>query len=136
MAPFALWALGFPQGAGAQWVKRDLIQRLHSLPTYASWGRRLRGEFDAIRVFRNASVHSGFREQDITPATLASYEHLMTLATARVLNHAKTALALGATNQVELVEYLPLVFEANSNVVNDVQGTVIYGLEHPLPTFR
>lgn len=131
IVPQVSWCLGFPMGKGAALVDPTLRGKLQSHPHYASWRKEVQRRLESIRSFRNDSVHSGFREQDVSGADLRGFEELLTMTAPRVMHFATQALVLGAETQADLIEYLPVILQTLPNLVNDLHGTVIYLLENP-----
>jgi hypothetical protein len=123
------WALGFPNGKNRNSVSSVLIDNLSSHPKYAYWNKELIAIIDNIRVFRNDSVHSGFRSADFTKKELELYSQIMTFGASRCQAAVQQALINGLSTVSEFKEYISIIFEENINVVNDVHGTILFSLE-------
>jgi hypothetical protein len=132
IVPRVMWSLGFPNGAGAAVLSRAFVKRLAEHDTIRAWKAQLDDRLKAVRSFRNDSVHSGFRPQDVARAKLAEFDEVALLACSRVQNCAKAGVLAGLSTAADLLEYLPLLVEADLNYVNDVHRTILYGLEHAI----
>jgi len=71
------WFLGFPNGKYRNDVSTSLLAGLVSHPKYNYWNKKIIDVVDKIRVFRNDSVHSGFRSVDFTKKELELYSQVM-----------------------------------------------------------
>ena len=129
--PVVMVALGFPLGADSLVVNADVQKRLSSHPRYRVWRDKVRLRLEAIRAWRNKSVHSGFRPWDIDQSDLRSFDQLSVLACARARGLLQQALLAGITTIDEAREYAVPLLEAKQNLINDVHGTIIYSLENP-----
>lgn len=122
--------LGFPGGTYSKNISRDLLKVLSSNAAYFKWKKEIRDVVDDIRVFRNNSVHSGFRSIDCTPDKLRLYGRLMTLASSRC----QGAVAFALTNRIDTVsefkECAGLVFENRAGVENDIIGNIVHILDN------
>lgn len=135
ITPRIMWALGFPTGNGAGLLSRTFTSALQAHPTIGGWRQQVENLLRAVKTFRNDSVHSGFRLQDIPRKQVRDFEQIMVLACARVQQTVVAGIQAGMTTSAELLEYLPTLTENNSNYINDIHGTVIYSLEHDHRTF-
>jgi hypothetical protein len=131
VVPAVMVGLGFPLGADAYVVNQSLQTQLSSHPRYRQWRDQILDRLTAMKAWRNKSVHSGFRPWDIEPAELASFDRLSLLACARARGLLQQAVLKGLTTIEEAREYAVPLLESNTNVVNDVHGTIIYSLENP-----
>lgn len=126
------WSLGFPNGRLRSELSSRLLQQLESHNKYRYWGKRIEESLDKIRIFRNNSVHHGFRIKDFSNNDLKLYENIMIYSVSRCSALVKRALLNNIDSLSELKEYLPYLFEMNSNVVNDVHHNIIYSLQNSL----
>jgi hypothetical protein len=131
IVPRIMWLLGFPCGPGAAALSRAFTARLSQHKTISAWKSQIEDRLRKMRGFRNDSVHSGFRPQDIPRNVLGDFEHITLIACARVQACAKSGILGGLSTAEELFEYLPVITEANSNYVNDVHNNILFGLENP-----
>lgn len=131
--PRVMWALGFPTGQKAKVLSAGFVDRLSAHPTYSSWRGQIEKRLDAVRRLRNDSVHNGFRPQDMSRQVLREFDEITTLACSRVQSLARASVIAGLRSAADLFEYLPVLVEDDDNYINDVHGTIIYGLEHPAP---
>jgi hypothetical protein len=131
VVPAVMVGLGFPLGSDAHVLNPSLQIRLASHPRYRQWREQILDRLTAMKSWRNNSVHSGFRPWDIDPAVLDSYDRLSLLACARARGLLQQAILKGLTTIEEAREYAVPLMESNANVVNDVHGTIISGLENP-----
>lgn len=127
IAHYIRWFLGFPSGTGAQYV-RQKIKLLEAHPRYVEWGKKIIDSLEKIRIFRNASVHSGFRRYDFSEKELALYEKILTLGSARCQNAVFTAISNYLKTVQEFKEYVGLIFD-DCTEVNDIHGNVLFMLE-------
>lgn len=123
------WFLGFPNGKAGKDVPLKINNKLNSHPKYAYWKREIISIVDKIRVFRNDSVHSGFRSIDFTRNELELYSKVMIYASSRCQASVQLALLNKILTVSEFKEYICLIFEQNSNLINDVHGNIIFSLE-------
>jgi len=123
------WFLGFPNGRLKNDVSPLIISALSAHPKYSYWNRRIINIVDQIRIFRNYSVHSGFRQVDFTKKELDLYSQVMIYSSSRCLHAVQTALINGISTVSEFKEYIALIFENNNNIINDVHGNIIYVLD-------
>jgi hypothetical protein len=123
------WFLGFPNGRCRNDVSPLLINNLSDHPSYDYWNKELVKVVDNIRVFRNNSVHSGFRSVDFTKNELELYSQVMVLSASRCQAAVQQALINGVSTVPEFKEYISVVFEENKNLINDVHGNILFSLE-------
>jgi len=135
ITPRIMWALGFPTGSGAGLLSRTFTSALQAHSTIGGWRQQVESLLRAVKNFRNDSVHSGFRLQDIPRNQVRDFEQITVLACARVQHTVVAGIQAGMVTAAELLEYLPILTENNSNYINDIHGTVIYSLEHDHPAF-
>lgn len=123
------WFLGFPNGKSELEVSVHIKNSLNTHPKYEFWKKRLPLIIDKIRIFRNDSVHSGFRGVDFKKDELDLYSKVTRFGSSRC----QSAVQLALINRIETVsefkEYISSIFEENSNLVNDIHGNIIYNLE-------
>ncbi|TWI48947.1 hypothetical protein IQ22_04080 [Pseudomonas duriflava] len=123
------WFLGFPNGKNSQDISPLLIKQLRSHSRYDFWSKEIFSKIDEIRIFRNDSVHSGFRSVDFTKKNLKLYNKLMILGCSRCQSAVKHALLNNLSSISEFKNYISAIFESNGNLVNDVHHTVIHLLD-------
>lgn len=123
------WFLGFPNGRCRNDVSPSLLESLNNHPRYDYWNKELVTIVDKIRIFRNDSVHSGFRSVDFSISELELYSQVMVFSASRCQAAVQSALINGISTVTEFKEYISIVFEENVNVVNDVHGNILHSLE-------
>lgn len=128
--PRVRWALGFPNGAGAQFLSSKFQARLQAYPNYRSLSQLVHDRLEGVRGFRNNTVHSGFRQQDISREDLSKFDLITALSCGRVQKLVQAGIRYGLETPQDLLEYLPLLIESDPGYVNDVHGTVFYSLLH------
>lgn len=122
------WCLGFPNGKQSLNIPKDLIKKLQNHDRYEHWKKNLPLILDRIRIFRNESVHHGFRSVDFSNRELNLYCEIMTYSSSRCLAAVKTALVNKIAHACEFKEYIHLIFESNENIVNDVHNNILFSL--------
>lgn len=120
------WFLGFPNGKNRNSVSSSLLKNLSSHPKYAYWNKELTTIIDNIRVFRNDSVHSGFRSADFTKKELELYSEIMIYGASRCQAAVRQALIDGLTSVSEFKECISIIFEESVNVVDDIHGNILF----------
>jgi len=130
IAPYIRWFLGFPSGTGAQFVSNEKNNRLKANEQYEKWKKKLTDALEKIRIFRNDSVHSGFRRFDFSNDELVLYEKIMIFGTSRCQDAVFTAMSNNLKTVSEFKEYVGIIFDSNDNMINDVCGNILYGLEN------
>lgn len=123
------WFLGFPNGKNRSDVSVTTLLKLREHPSYDFWNKELIEIFEKIRVFRNDSVHAGFRSTDFTKNELNLYSQIMLFGASRCQSAVRFALIAGIKNVSEFKEYIPIIFEENCNIINDIHGNIIYSLD-------
>lgn len=123
------WFLGFPNGKQSQNVSKTIISKLESNPRYGYWKKELAEITDKIRIFRNDSVHHGFRSVDFSSKELELYNQIMVFGTSRCQAAVQQALINEISTASEFKEYIALIFEQNNNLINDVHGNITFSLD-------
>lgn len=123
------WFLGFPNGKHRACVSRPLLADLTNHPRYTYWDKKITETLEKIRIFRNDSIHSGFRSIDFTKKELELYSTIMIYGASRCQTAVKTALLNRIKTVSEFKEYIPTIFEENKNLVNDVHGNILFTLD-------
>lgn len=123
------WFLGFPNGKQRQDVSPQVLTKLSNHPKYGFWSSNLTTTVDDIRIFRNDSVHAGFRSVDFTKYDLELYSQIMIFSTSRCQAAVQSALMNGISSVSEFKEYIGLIFESNQNLINDVHNNIIFSFE-------
>lgn len=136
IVPRLRWSLGFPNGRGLRLLSARFAQRLAAHPTIAAWDGEIGDLLVQVKKFRNDSVHSGFRRQDVPRETLRAFDKITLLACGRVQGLAQAAIRAGLPSARDLFDYLPLLVECDANYVEDVHGTILFTLENPMPFQR
>jgi hypothetical protein len=136
IVPRVKWALGFPNGIGLKSLVSKFQTSLQAHTSYIPLSRLVQERLEKVRVFRNNSVHSGFRHQDVSRNDLRDFDMITALACGRVQQCAQNGIVSGLTVAQELFDYLPLLIENDPRYVNDVHGNVFYYLQHPSLHFR
>lgn len=124
------WFLGFPNGKARSTLDENLIKTLESHKKYKKWSGKIIDVLEEIRIFRNDSVHSGFRAFDVSKDDLELYSQVMIYAASRCQGAVRSALLNKITTVADFKEYLPVIFEENKNIINDVHNNIIFSLEH------
>lgn len=124
-----MWAFGFPRGQGSNLVTRKASRLRREVENHDVWKMACSTRLAAIREFRNRSVHNGFRHYDISPRELLDFDIMTYHACAAVQRQVELGLVYGFQTAAELLEYLPLLFEASCDS-NHVRK-LIEGLQHP-----
>lgn len=124
-----MWAFGFPRGQGSNLVTRKASRLRREIESYDAWKMACSTRLAAIRKFRNRSVHNGFRHYDISPRELLDFDIMTYHACGSVQRQVELGLDYGFQTATELLEYLPLLFEASCDS-NHVRN-LIEGLQHP-----
>ena len=133
IVPRLLWALGFPNGPGAGVLSAAFVKALGAHPTIGAWKRQIEDRLLRMKTFRNDSVHSGFRRQDVSATVLKDFDEITMLACARVQSCARAGVMAKLSSAAELFDYLPVLVETDARYVEDVHGTILFGLENPMP---
>lgn len=123
------WFLGFPNGKYRNDVSKSLLKNLANHPKYSYWNKKIIEVVDKIRVFRNDSVHSGFRSVDFPKKELELYSQVMVYGASRCQAAVQSALISGISTVSEFKDYMPEIFEENSNIINDVHGNILFTLD-------
>lgn len=122
------WFLGFPNGSQRNDVLCSIIKELRKHPKYDYWNKELITIVDDIRIFRNNSVHSGFRSFDFTKKKLKYYKEIMAYSAPRCQNAVRYALINGISTVSEFKEYVAIIFEENIRI-NDVHYNILFSFE-------
>jgi hypothetical protein len=124
------WCLGFPNGKKRNEVSNLILNSLNNHPRYEYWSKEIVTIVEKIRIFRNDSVHSGFRSVEFTKYELELYTYVMTFGSSRC----QGAVNIALTNKIETVsdfkEYIGIIFEGRVGLINDVHGNLIYSLDN------
>ncbi len=128
--PLIRWFLGYPNGDLARHVDSSTIAKLRSNPLYDKWKQKILKSLDEMRIFRNNSVHSGFRNVDYSVTEVKFYNQLISYGCSRCQGAVVTALGDGVKTVKEFKENIYYFFETNRNLINDIHGTILYSLEH------
>lgn len=124
-----MWAFGFPRGQGGNLVKRKASLFSNEIEYHSTWVQTCATRLEAIRKFRNHSVHNGFRHYDISPRQLLDYDIMAYQACGSIQRQVELGIAYGFQTAADLLEYLPLLFETccESHHVKNL----IHALQHP-----
>lgn len=123
------WFLGFPNGKLRNDVSPLLISALADHPKYSYWKNKITVIVNNIRLFRNNSVHSGFRAVDFKKKELELYSQVMIYSSSRCQAAVQNALINGVSTVSEFKEYTAVIFEENKNIINDVHGNILFVLD-------
>jgi len=123
------WFLGFPNGSKSQLVSKALIEELSSDSRYLFWKSKIVKKIDEVREFRNDSTHHGFRTIDIPKEQLVLYNQIMILGVSRCQTAVQTAIINKISTLSEFKDYMPIIFEQNKSLVNDVHKNILFLLE-------
>ena len=123
------WFLGFPNGKHINDVSTSFLENLSDHSKYEYWNKELITIVDKIRIFRNDSVHSGFRSVDFTKYDLELYSQVMVFSTSRCQAAVQDALINRISTVSEFKEYIGPIFEKNMNLINDVHGNILFSLD-------
>jgi hypothetical protein len=130
IAPRVRWALGFPNGRSALSLTSNFRERLQGYPNYRALSQLVHDRLEEVRLFRNNTVHSGFRKQDIPDEQLSKLDQITALSCGRVQRLAEMGILGGLDTPEDLLEQLPKLVENSPNYIGDVHGTVLYSLLH------
>lgn len=128
IAPTIRWFLGFPNGVNCQHVSSEILGKLESDPEYAYWKKNIISVLEEIRIFRNSSIHSGFRVTDFSAEKINLYDKLMIYAVSRCQRAVSDALRSRISTVSEFKNYIPLLFEYNENLINDIHNNILFSL--------
>ncbi|EJP4177907.1 hypothetical protein NUE03_004133 [Vibrio vulnificus] len=128
IAVYIRWFLGFPNGKAGKLVDQALLSKLESFENYFYWKKELVKVLEKIRIFRNDSTHHGFRSIDFTSKELELYSQVMIYGVTRCQGAVQTAILNGVTSVDEFKDYMPIIFESNKYMLNDVRGNILYSL--------
>ncbi|WP_124478509.1 MULTISPECIES: hypothetical protein [Burkholderia] len=126
--------LGFPGGTYSKDISRDLLSQLSKNESWVKWKKLLQGIVEKIRIFRNDSVHSGFRSVDYTADELVLYNTIMTYAASRCQGAVRDALMQRIDTVSDFKSYAGVVFENRGNVVGDIIGNIVFSLDNNVST--
>jgi hypothetical protein len=122
--------LGFPGGTYSKHISRGLLSRLAQNSEWTKWKKLSKDIVDKIRVFRNDSVHAGFRSVDYTPHELRLYHQIMTFGASRCQGAVKMALQSKIETVLDFKYYAGIIFEGHGRVENDILHNIIFSLEN------
>jgi hypothetical protein len=131
IVPRIMWVLGFPVGPAARMLSRIFVSSLQAHPTISAWKSQIEQRLRAVKTFRNDSVHSGFRPQDVAGSSIREFDRIGLIACSRVQAIASAGISAGVATASELLEYLPVLIESNGNYINDIHNNILYGCENP-----
>lgn len=124
------WFLGFPNGKAIKEISNTIYGTLKKHPRYEFWSKELIAIIEKIRIFRNNSVHSGFRSAEFTKQELELYNKVMTFGTSRCQAAVNYALINQIQTVSELKEYIVSIFERDEYVISDTHNNIIYSLDN------
>lgn len=124
-----MWAFGFPRGQGSNLITRKASRLRREIEDHDVWKKACSTRLAAIREFRNRSVHNGFRHYDISQRELLDFDIMTYHACAAVQRQVELGLVYGFQTAAELLEYLPLLFEASCDS-NHVRN-LLHALQYP-----
>lgn len=130
VGPLIRWFLGYPNGPSAALVPSSILQELKSNPLYDAWKNKIQKSIESIRIFRNHSVHSGFRSVDFSVPETKLYSQIIVLGCSRCQRAVALALSNGINTVQEFKENTSLIFEVTENLINDVHGTILFSLQN------
>lgn len=125
---FIRWFMGFPNGKESQYVSSIIMSKINCNERYLYWNRRLKDIFEDMRVFRNNSVHHGFRLSEFDNADMDLFQHIMIYGVSRSLAAVRIAIINGISSASEFKDYLVEIFEQQVNP-NDIHGNIIFALD-------
>ncbi|WP_408956125.1 hypothetical protein [Natroniella sp. ANB-PHB2] len=129
--PKIMQILGFPLGRIGLCVSKEVINSFKKHSDYLYVERIIKDLLEEIRNFRNDTVHSGFRQWDISRDKLYDFERVLTLAVPRLHKFVVKALFQDIINLEEFWEYIPIIFdEMKYDIKKDLHGTVIYNIKN------
>lgn len=128
VGPVIRWFLGFPNGVNRKNISAQRLNELASHSKYGHWDKELIKIIDKIRIFRNHSVHSGFRYVDFSKKELELYNQVMIFSASRCQAAVQHALLNGISTVSDFKECIWVVFE-EINSVTDVHGNILHSLE-------
>lgn len=130
VVPKAMLSMGFPLGKKQNEISQDLKTKLDIIPKYRYWRKILLNKLEAIRDFRNNSVHSGFRPWDIDENELKVFSFIAEIACLRSQQLIQLAIIEGCRTLQEISDYSDLILEKDKNLLNFVHSTLIHSLEN------
>jgi hypothetical protein len=122
--------LGFPGSTYSKDISRDLLSQLSENESWIKWKKLSRDIVEKIRIFRNDSVHSGFRSVDYTSDELVLYNTIMTYAASGCQGAVRDALTQKIATVPEFKSCAGAIFENRGNVVNDIIGNIVFTLDN------
>lgn len=125
VAVYIRWFLGFPNGKAGTHINHNILSKLESHENYLYWKKELVNMLEKIRKFRNNSTHHGFRSIDFTPEQLELYSQVMVYGVTRCQGAVQNAILSGIKSVQEFKDYIPIIFESNQNLINDVHGNIL-----------
>jgi hypothetical protein len=130
VGPLIRWFLGYPNGERAKYISPVLLSNLKSNSLYMTWKSKIEKAIEAMRLFRNDSVHRGFRSVDFSASEVRMFNQIISLGCSRCQDAVVSALIAGLQSVQEFREYISLVLESNVNLVNDVHNNILFSLAH------
>ncbi|MER2043393.1 MAG: hypothetical protein ABS943_06060 [Pantoea agglomerans] len=126
---FIRWFMGFPNGRESQYISPLIMNEINCNERYLYWNKKLIDILEEMRIFRNNSVHHGFRWKEFDNADMELFQQVMIYGVSRSLAAVKAAIISGITSASEFKDYLVEIFEQQVNPV-DIHGNIIYSLDN------
>ena len=122
--------LGFPTSKYSKYISISLIKELEKNTSYTKWKRIIKDKVVDIRIFRNHSVHSGFRNIDFSIRDLRLYYNIMFIGCSRCQSAVKTGLLNRIDNIDDFKEYAGIIFENRDGLINDILGNIVFSFDN------
>jgi len=129
VGPYIRWFLGFPNGKASRLVSDTTVKKLESHPRYIFWKSKIIDIIEKVRIFRNESIHHGFRSIDFSKKELELLNQVMTYGVTRCQGAVQSALNNRIVSVSEFKEYIPYIFEQYKNIASDVHNNIIFSLD-------
>jgi hypothetical protein len=136
IATKTLVAIGFPEGEIFNKLEPAIQQELNAEQKFKPWKQELKKRFEDTQGLRDAIVHEGFKDIDLSTAgctlPLEDYLQAIRMATARAIGFACMGLALGCKTVQELWAHKEEVFlKQYPDCAHEILRNVIPLLESP-----
>ena len=126
IVPRACLCIGFPLNVYSLAMDPAITRRLKAIPDYATWRHFFQNHLETARDRRNAIVHNGFRTVEISDEELRTFQRILTFVLSRMSGYLQAGILGGLTTLSEFWEMMPLLLSENANLLNEVEGTIIF----------
>ena len=124
-------ALGFPLKKTSK--KRSIpffIELSERVNNYHYWRDFIYKTFDGCRTLRNKIVHSGFKEADVDLTEMQVKMYLLNYVYQSVISYIESIILSAETSLNTAWDLIPQQIVNNKNLINSLNGTLIYTLEN------